>query len=286
MANNDTTVNPSTTSSLQYLIAPMVQESLFVASETSIMRGLVRNYPVPMNSGKVLQVPIYGTQSAADVNEATDLDNTAITNTKKDITLKEIGIMTTVTDFARNVSESNVIADLGRLFGEAISKKIDQDLTALFSGFSTGYGSAQDEITVEMLFKAYAQLKASAVPGPYYGVFSPKAIYNVKKTLTNSFVNPYGSDVANQAMREGYIGRIAGIDIFETSNVVQESAGNAVNAVFSRDALGLAVMQDIRIATQRDESLRADEVVATAVYGVSELHDTYGIKLLGDNQIN
>jgi N4-gp56 family major capsid protein len=286
MAANDPTLNPSTTSSLQYLIAPMVQESLFVASETSIMRGLVRNYPVPMNSGKVLQVPIYGTQSAADVNEATDLDNTAITNTKKDITLKEIGIMTTVTDFARNVSESNVIADLGRLFGEAISKKIDQDLTALFSGFSTGYGSAQDEITVEMLFKAYAQLKASAVPGPYYGVFSPKAIYNVKKTLTNSFVNPYGSDVANQAMREGYIGRIAGIDIFETSNVVQESAGNAVNAVFSRDALGLAVMQDIRIATQRDESLRADEVVATAVYGVSELHDTYGIKLLGDNQIN
>lgn len=286
MAANDPTLNPSTTSSLQYLIAPMVQESLFVASETSIMRGLVRNYPVPMNSGKVLQVPIYGTQSAADVNEATDLDNTAITNTKKDITLKEIGIMTTVTDFARNVSESNVIADLGRLFGEAISKKIDQDLTALFSGFSTGYGSAQDEITVEMLFKAYAQLKANAVPGPYYGVFSPKAIYNVKKTLTNSFVNPYGSDVANQAMREGYIGRIAGIDIFETSNVVQESAGNAVNAVFSRDALGLAVMQDIRIATQRDESLRADEVVATAVYGVSELHDTYGIKLLGDNQIN
>ena len=286
MANNDTTLNPSTTSSLQYLIAPMVQESLFVASETSIMRGLVRNYPVPMNSGKVLQVPIYGTQSAADVNEATDLDNTAITNTKKDITLKEIGIMTTVTDFARNVSESNVIADLGRLFGEAISKKIDQDLTTLFSGFSTSYGSAQDEITVEMLFKAYAQLKANAVPGPYYGVFSPKAIYNVKKTLTNSFVNPYGSDVANQAMREGYIGRIAGIDIFETSNVVQESATNAVNAVFSRDALGLAVMQDIRIATQRDESLRADEVVATAVYGVSELHDSYGIKILGDNQIN
>ena len=137
-----------------------------------------------------------------------------------------------------------------------------------------------------MLFKAYAQLKANAVPGPYYGVFSPKAIYNVKKTLTNSFVNPYGSDVANQAMREGYIGRIAGIDIFETSNVVQESATNAVNAVFSRDALGVAVMQDIRIATQRDESLRADEVVATAMYGVSELHDTYGIKLLGDNQIN
>lgn len=278
--------NESTSSTLVDLISPIVQEALFVASETSIMRGLVRNYPVPMNSGKTLQIPLYGTQSAADVNEGTDLTNTAISTTSATITMKEIGIMTTLTDYARNVSTSNVIADLGKLFGEAISKKIDQDLTALFSGFSTGYGSAQDEVTVELLFKAYAQLKASAVPGPYYGVFSPKAIYNVKKSLTNSFVNPYGSDVANQAMREGYIGRIAGIDIFETSNVVQESATNAVNAVFSRDALGVAVMQDIKIATQRDESLRADEVVATAVYGVKELHDTYGIKILGDNQIN
>ena len=282
----DNTLNPTTISTLSNLISPIVQEALFVASETSIMRGLVRNYAVPANSGKTLQIPIYGTQSAADVNEGTDLANTAITTSEATILLKEVGIMTTLTDYARNTAVSNVIADLGKLFGEAISKKIDQDLTALFSGFSTGYGSAQDEITVEMLFKAYAQLKANAVPGPYYGVFSPKAIYNVKKTLTNSFVNPYGSDVANQAMREGYIGRIAGIDIFETSNVVQESATNAVNAVFSRDALGVAVMQDIRIATQRDESLRADEVVATAMYGVKELHDTYGIKLLGDNQIN
>jgi hypothetical protein len=98
-------------------------------------------------------------------------------------------------------------------------------------------------------------------------------------------VNPQGSDIVNQAMREGYIGRIAGIDIYETSNIAQESAANVVNAVFSRDALGVAVMQDIRIATQRDESLRADEVVATAMYGVKELHDTYGVKLNGDNQV-
>ena len=280
--------NETTISTLADLISPIVQEALFVASETSIMRGLVRNYTVPANSGKTLQIPIYGAQSAADVNEATDLTNTAISTTQKVITLKEIGIMTTLTDYARNTATSNVVADLGKLFGEAISRKIDTDLTALFSGFSQSLSGSggNNELTVEDLFKAYATLKSNAVPGPYVGVFTPKAIFNIKKTLTNSFVNPQGSDLVNQAMREGYIGRIAGIDIYETSNVAQESAANVVNAVFSRDALGVAVMQDIRIATQRDESLRADEVVATAMYGVSELHDTYGIKLLGDNQIN
>lgn len=276
-------------SSLQHLISPIVQEALFVASERSIMRGLVRNYTVPMNNGKVYQIPKFGTETAVALTETTDMAGTAadvtVSTGVSNITLSEIGIMTVLTDLARNTSESNVIADLGKLFGEAVARKMDQDLIALFSGFSTSFGAAQDEITVASLFKASAQLKANAVPGPYYGVFSPKAIYSVKSSLTNTFVNPNAGVLQNQAMVEGYIGRIAGIDIFETSNVVQESATNAVNAVFSRDALGIAIMQDLRIATQRQESKRADDVIATAVYGVAELHDSYGIKILGDNQL-
>ena len=279
--------NESTTTSLNDLIAPIVQEAMFVASETAIMPGLVKNFTVPANAGKVLQVPIYGTQTiAADTAEATDLSNTEISTSKADITLVEAGIMTTLTDMARNHSVSNVVADLGKLFGEAIAKRHDRALTGLFSSFSSSIGAAQDEIEVKDLFEAYATLKANAVPGPYFGVFNPKAIYNVKKTLTNTFVNPNPANVVNQAMTEGFIGRIAGIDIFESSNVVEDSATSAVNAVFARDALGVAVAQNINIETQRDASLRAEEIVASTRYGVSVLHNSYGVKLLGDNQIN
>ena len=57
-------------------------------------------------------------------------------------------------------------------------------------------------------------------------------------------------------------------------------------AVFSQDALGLAMMQDLKIESQRDASLRADEIVATAVYGVGELHDSYGVEMLNESVIN
>ena len=279
--------NESTTTSLNDLIAPIVQEAMFVASETAIMPGLVKNFTVPANAGKVLQVPIYGTQTiASDVGENSNLTNTEVSTSKADITLTEAGIMTTLTDMARNHSVSNVVADLGKLFGEAIAKRHDRALTGLFSSFSTSIGAAQDEIEVKDLFEAYATLKANAVPGPYFGVFNPKAIYNVKKTLTNTFVNPNPANVVNQAMTEGFIGRIAGIDIFESSNVVEDSATSAVNAVFARDALGVAVAQNINIETQRDASLRAEEIVASTRYGVSVLHNSYGVKILGDNQIN
>ena len=279
--------NESDTTSLNDLISPIVQEAMFVASETAIMPGLVKQFTVPANAGTVLQVPIYAAQTiSADVAESTDLSNTEISTSKADITLVEAGIMTTLTDMARNHSVSNVVADLGRLFGEAIAKRHDRALTGLFTSFTSEIGQDTDEIEVKDLFEAYATLKAAAVPGQYVGVFNPKAIYNVKKALTNTFVNPNASDVANQAMTEGYIGRIAGIDIYETSNVVEPSSNTSVNAVFSRDALGIAIAEQLKIETQRDASLRADEVVASTRYGVSVLHNTYGVKLRGDAQIN
>jgi len=279
--------NESDTGSLQHLISPIVQEAMFVASETAIMPGLVKNFTVPANAGKVLQVPIYATQTiAADTAESSDLSNTEVSTSVANITLLEAGIMTTLTDMARNHSVSNVTADLGKLFGEAIAKRHDRALTGLFSSFTNQIGEDSDEVEVKDLFEAYATLKANAVPGPYVGVFNPKAIYNVKKTLTNTFVNPNASAVVNQAMSEGYVGRIAGIDIYESSNVVEPSSGVAINAVFSRDALGVAVAQNINIETQRDASLRASEIVASTRYGVSVLHNSYGVQLKGDATIN
>ena len=135
--------NETTSSTLDDLISPLVAEALFVANERSIMRGLVRNYTLPMNSGKTIQVPIYPTVSATAPGENTDLSNTEVSTSKADLTVAEVGIMTTLTDFARNVSESDVVRDLGKLFGEAIAKKIDTDLTALFDGFSTAVGDKE-----------------------------------------------------------------------------------------------------------------------------------------------
>jgi hypothetical protein len=45
------------------------------------------------------------------------------------------------------------------------------------------------------------------------------------------------------------------------------------------------MMQDLKIETQRDASLRADEIVATAVYGVGELNDTNGCEIEADSTI-
>ena len=273
--------NETTSSTISELYTEIVAEALFVASEQSIMRGLVRNYTIA-GGGKSVEVPIYSTVSAAAVSEASDLSNTAVNPSSVTITASEVGVMTTLTDLARNSASRNVAADIGRLFGEGIATKIDSDLSALFTGFSTEKGpGAGSELTVQDLFECAAELKTNNAPGPYFGVFHPKQIFNVKKSLTNTFVGR-DTELSNEAMRSGFVGNVAGIQIFESSNISVDGSDDSIGAVFSQDALGLAMMQDLKIETQRDASLRADEIVATAVFGVGELHDSYGVKITAD----
>ena len=278
--------NESTSSTLSELYTEIVAEALFVASERSIMRPLVKNYAIT-GGGKSVEVPIYATVSAAAVSEASDLSNTAINPSSVTITASENGIMTTLTDLGRNAAPRNVAADIGKLFGEAIAKKIDTDLTALFDGFSTAVGSGSTALTAALVFQSIANVRNAGVSMDGVStVLHPMVAYDLKANLTNTFANANGNDLANEALRNGFVGRLGGVPIYETTNVANDgTAGDYKQGVFHRDALGLAMMQDLKIETQRDASLRADEIVATAVYGVGELNDSYGVELHSDSSI-
>ena len=278
--------NESTSSTLSELYTEIVAEAQFVASEQSIMRNLVRNYAIS-GGGKAVEVPVYSAVSAAAVSEATDLSNTAIDPSSVTITAAEVGVMTTLTDLARNAAPRNVAADIGRLFGEAIAKKQDQDLIALFDGFSTAVGDGTTAINAAAIFNAASTLRANALNlNECAVVLHPKIAYDLKANLTNTFANPNSGDLQNEAMRSGFVGSLAGLRVFETSNMSNTgTAGDYKGGAMHRDALALAEMQGLKIETQRDASLRADEIVATAVYGVGEIHDTYGVELHHDSSI-
>jgi len=113
-------------------------------------------------------------------------------------------------------------------------------------------------------------------------VFHPYQTYALKANLTNTFANPNGGDLQNEAMRNGYVGTIAGIDIFESANVAIDGSGDAKGAIFAPQALALAMKRDFNIEPQRDASNRAWELNATAVYGVGELDDSYGVEMYFD----
>jgi N4-gp56 family major capsid protein len=277
--------NESTSSTLSELYTEIVAEAQFVASEKSIMRNLVKNYAIT-GGGKAVEVPVYANVSASAVAEATDLSNTAINPTSVTITASEVGVMTTLTDLARNSAPRNVAGDIGKLFGEALARKQDADLIALFDGFATVLGDGTTAISPAVIFNALSTLRANALPANECAVvLHPKIAYDLKSGLTNTFAG-LDTENSNEALRSGFVGTLAGMRIFETSNMSNTgTAGDYKGGAFHKDALAIAMMQDVKIETQRDASLRADEIVATSVYGVGEIHDTYGVELWNDSSI-
>ena len=282
----------STTTTLNDLLPEIIQEAMFVASERSIMRGLVKNYTLAPAQGTHVNVPIYPVQTAAAVTEGNEVTNTAVSTNTAQLTITPVAIRTLLTDLARTSAASNVVADLGRLFGEAVARKMDQDLCALFGSFAAGYGNYTQVITAADIFKAVATLKAAAVPTEgMVCVLHPEIAYDLKAALTTSGNTPftmgaYGEN-ANEAMRTGFVGMLAGIPVYETSNIVDTgTAGDYAGAVFQRDALGLGMIGDIAIETQRRAAFLGDDIVCSAYYGVGELQDGYGRHLKFDSSIN
>lgn len=277
----------STTTTLNDLLPSIVAEAMFVANERSIMRGLVKNYSLAPGQGKTITVPIYPVQTAAALTEGDEISNTAVSTSGVTLTVTTNAIRTLVTDLARTSSASNVVADIGRLFGEAVAKKIDQDLLGLFSGFSVGVGDASTALSAATLAQAIAKLRASSVPSENLAcVVNPYVAYDLKSALTNTFANPNGGIIQNDAMRTGYVGTLFGVPVFESANIANNgTAGDYVGAVFHRDALGLAMIGDITIETQRRASFLGDDIIASCHYAVGELYDAYGVKITADSSL-
>ena len=281
--------NETTSSTLSELYTNVIQEAIFTFQETSVMRPLVTTYAIN-GQGKTVQVPVYGAISASAVAEGTDLANTAVDPTAVDITASEIGVMTTLTDLGRDSASRNVGADIGKLFGDGLAKKVDSDLAGLFASFSTDVGAAGAELTPELLFKAQATLRALNIPAPYYAVFNPKACFNLKKVLTAggySLLSAHAiSDVGNQALKDGFVGRVAGIDVFENANIAIDGNDDSVGAVFHPASIGLAMKSDLKIETQRDASIRGTEIVASMTVGQGIVKNDYGVKMTVDSLLN
>jgi N4-gp56 family major capsid protein len=244
--------------------------------------------------GKTIQVPIYPVQTAATVTEGSEVADSTVTTSVATFTVGQVGIRTLVTDLAINASASNVVADLGQLFGNAIAKKIDQDLMGQFMNFTTNnVSNTATSITAADLMKAITKLKNTGVPTEGLAcVLHPSVSYDLKAALTNqgavAFTGGAYGAVANQAMMDGYVGNLFGMTVFESANVpliTGGAAGDYSGAVFHRDALGFGLMRDITIETQRRASYLGTDIVASAMYGVGTVYEGYGVLAAFDSSV-
>ena len=266
------------------LFAPLVTQAEFAAYENSIARQIVTVFDAPLNTGKILQVPVWSSITAQLITNEAAASAQDTNTTKADITLAEHVVYHQVTDMLRDSAYYDVMAQLGDQSGRAIAESMDDQVFDLFPSFTQSVGSTGAEVTVDSLLQAAATLRSNKLVGPFFAVLHPKVAYNIKKQLTYSAQTniPNPSNVGNSVLSNFYIGNIGGITIFESALLAIDTDNDSVGAVFARSALGHAMRGGISMEATRQSMNRATDVTLTAVAGAAILQASHGVKIIGD----
>jgi N4-gp56 family major capsid protein len=279
------------------LYANFVSAAEFAAFEVSVARNLMKLFPVPMNAGKVVQVPIWGQGSAQEITDEGQATAADTTSTSANITLNELVYYSQVTDMLRDSAYGDVMAQLAEVSGRAIGEKLDSVAFSKFSSLTaySDLGSTTTELTTELVLKAAATLRSNKIAGPYYAVVHPNAAFNMKKVLTQTLnysgataSNPALSNVGNQVLTSGIIGSIGGVTIIESPLLTSVTTGGAtayLNAVFAPTALGIAERGGLQLSTLYLPQKRATDLSVSMQMGAGVLQAGHGIKITAEGTV-
>ena len=272
----------NTTSINSELFQNLLVRSEYALYESAVARAVATTYDFPMNAGKSVQIPIWAGISASEPGEGTAPAAGDTNTTSKAIDLVELVTYNRVTDFLRDSASEDVIGSLASQAGLALASGLDAKLIALFASVTQSVGSAGSDNTVADIMKAAATIRANKYQGPLFAIVNPIQAYGIKAALTATTSYQNASSVADEVLRNYFVGQVAGVTILEHAGVAANVDGDATGCVFAPAAFGVAQRGGIGMETQRDAAARATDVVMTLVAGTALVRPELAVKLVGN----
>ena len=182
---------------------------------------------------------------------------------------------------SRRQSQVDLLGKASDESAYAISKKIDSTVCDLFAALSgaTGYGTDGATITDDVLISAVEELDEADVPEENRAwIFDPSCKADIMKI--DKFVRSdyFAADVIPTG---GFRKNVYGAPILITNNLTAISSGTGnTGAYLHRDAIAIAISEDLEV--DRVEQPLKHQIVlnTTALWGVTEIRDTFGCPML------
>lgn len=274
----------STLSTLNSLFNLIYEDALFVAREQNVMTSLVTNYSAAGWMDR--KVSVYPEITAEAVAEADDYANPTTWNKTLLATLTPGEVMAQVllTDKRIETDSQDARRDSASELGNAIATKIDKDLVADFASFTTDKGpGAGQTASIKRFAAGISKLQGSMVPQPIYVVAHPYHWFDVWVELGQPGANQaLLGDVANQALRDFYVGRWVNVLWFVSANIVVDASDDAVSGIFNPGALAFDSRKAPTLEPERDASKRAWEINIVAGYAHGVRRNAFGVKYTAD----
>ena len=270
------------------LTATVLEQAIVdYARAEAVMRGLVSSHSLAGRMSKAAVIPKWASLSAAALTEGTDMSNTTLSTDGVTLTAAEAGVRVDISDMVKNFAGADLNA-YARQCGLALADKWDADLCALSAGFSSSVGSTGTELTLDVLHTAIYTLEAAKAPRGYAFVLHPRQILDIRTLIAGAsgstatfFANP--NNATDVSVKPGaLVGQFMGVPIYADANIpTANAAADYLGMLISvGNALAEVVGWEAKVEIQRDASMRADELNATACYGVGEIVDAYGVGIL------
>lgn len=261
----------TTTTDLNGLYNDIYERAIFVLRESNLMVNLVSNYSA--NNFYTRNITTHGQFNVETVSEGVDYTNAQSFGKTLvgSLTPQERMIQAVITDIEVRNDPDNTIADASQEMGAGMAAKIDTDLLAVGSQFATDIGSAGSSATIAKVAAGISILQArhATLDGPINVVMHPYVWTDIFTLLgqpvgTQAFLG----DVANQALRDFYVGNWLGVRWFTSANVPIDGSDDAANLIFTQSSIAFDSRISPYLEVERDASLRANEYNFVAAYAV------------------
>ena len=259
---------------LDAMVVPVQAATVFAAQENSLyLPGiLIPTVSVPAGSASA-QVAVMGSVTAdsisAEAAPGVDFETLLPSDTKKTIALDLLAARTVLRDLGGIDT-----ADMGRIMGNAIASKVDALVSA-----QLGALTAQEATTnlLDELYEAIGTIRGAGETGPLNCVVSAAAYQGFMSVIGSSAFA--GGETQNAAMKSGFIGMIAGTPCYVSSHLNDTNTGltNTKFAVFSGDALRMAMQGGVNVEVERRAAAVGNDIVASAAFGVDVIDATRGV---------
>ena len=244
------------------MFVPLKAATVYAAHEASIFLG-GQLIPVVNAPNGVLQVPELAAVTAQTVSSESnaDLETRLPADTKNTITCNLYGARAVVRDLG-NID----LNEIGRSLGNAVAKEFDQDVINVIAQNTTEQELTDSNgLTTAEIFKAVATIRGNGETGQLYGIISTTAYSDIMNSIgSNAFA---GGDFQTESLRTGFMGNIAGVQMFVSSYLTDTNAGlsshNVKAAIFGADAYRIAMQANVNIEVARRAAAVGNDVVAS-----------------------
>ena len=273
-------VQTSSTGNLQNMSRIMLASARYTEEHNAPMVGLIEKF----NLGKgeyQLTIPKVAQMDAEDLVEGRDMiDSEDIDISTVTATTAEVGLKVIVTDTLLQQNNEDVFKIIGRQMGDAMARKKDTDIIALFPTLNGAVklGADNANFTLANASAVIATAKADQFGSDIFVVHHPNALWKLATDVGNTLATYPLPDAFNKpAVKDYWTGiKLSGVPFFEDGNIQTVTDNSGYGVIADKTAMGHLAARARREERERDISLRAFEVVVTEDYAVFEVDDTRG----------